>query len=399
MDTKGMIGADIGRLRALASEFTTGADRIDGDLRAVTASMRNTPWQGATADRFRQSWTSVHSTRLRSLSTQLRDAARILRVNADEQERVSNGGSSIGSRSAAAAGAVCALRTGMHTGGTHRTSFAFADYISRIEDVADENAFEILQVSSDPPKYIVLLPGIEVEGWFDSWDTDSIRDLQNAVTGRLLQRDVYAARVAYELQRAGVPAGSEVMLMGHSYGAIAAMNLASDDQFNQPGNASADGAYHVQVTHVVAAGAGVRDWMGRPPDGTNVLLSINRADHVATAIQAGGGQSLADLRVLDESPGFVRMVAERGEHVFFGGVHSSAHEVSPGRVVHEFTAGNDRSGHHYDNYRTGLSSSGDPALSSWEDDAAREYFVGNPEMVSTRVQVFDQAGGVGGGTR
>ncbi len=92
MATQGMIGADIGRLRGLASEFTAAADRIDAELRAVTTSVRNTPWQGTNADRFRQSWNSVHSTRLRALANQLRDAARILRTNADDQQHVSNAG-------------------------------------------------------------------------------------------------------------------------------------------------------------------------------------------------------------------------------------------------------------------------------------------------------------------
>jgi len=98
MATKGMIGADIGRLRGLASEFSSAADRIDAEIRAVSTSVRNTPWQGATADRFRQSWSSVHSARLRGLANQLRDAARILRANADDQERVSNAGAAGGPR-------------------------------------------------------------------------------------------------------------------------------------------------------------------------------------------------------------------------------------------------------------------------------------------------------------
>jgi hypothetical protein len=92
VNTNGMIGANPEQLRILATEFERAANDIDAEIRVTTTSVRNTPWKGATADRFRQSWTSVHTTRLRSLSAQLRDAARSLRENAEDQERVSNAG-------------------------------------------------------------------------------------------------------------------------------------------------------------------------------------------------------------------------------------------------------------------------------------------------------------------
>ena len=47
------------------------------------------------------------------------------------------------------------------------------------------------------------------------------------------------------LRAAGVPAGSSLMIVGHSFGADTALDLAADREFN-------GGEY--TVTHVVAAG-------------------------------------------------------------------------------------------------------------------------------------------------
>lgn len=392
-------GMDVGSVDDLARLLQTSADRLHGIVGDLDRLVGGTPWSGDDGGGFLQGW-PTHKDRLLRAAEGLLGLGQAARSNIGEQIRTS--AAAVGGGAAAAPGSRSIDRTidGHRAGGTHPTSYAFADYISRIEDVADENAFELLQVSVDPPRYLVLLPGIELED-LSFWSADTLRDLETAVPARLLDRDAYAARVMYELERAGVPAGAEVMLMGHSYGAIAAMNLASDPQFNQPGNGASTGPYHVQVTHVVAAGAGLRDWIDRPPAGTDVLLSINRRDHVATSIQAGsqirGDEGYLDsLTVLDELPGVARMAWEGQEHVHFGAVAEDVHRAGDGRIVQEFTAANDESGHHYENYRTGLNAAGSQ-VGTWTDDAARKYFSGNPTMVSTRIEVFDPRYGGGGG--
>lgn len=375
-------GMDAGAVEALGTFLQQRADRLRHLSAEVDTAVRACGWSGSDAEAFVQQWWPQHRARIGSVADDIHGFGQSALNNAAEQRLASGEGGQHG----AGLGAVCALPSGHLPAGVVKTSFAWGDYLSRIEDVADEDAFELLQVSVDPPKYIVLLPGIELGGW----DTDSLRDLNGAVPARLIQRDLYAARVMLELQRAGVPSGAEVMLMGHSYGAIAAMNLASDPQFNQPGNAGNSGAFHVQVTHVVAAGAGVRDWMDRPPPGTDVLLSINRRDHVATLIQAGRtDQGLVDSMTLaDELPGVARAAREGLEHVVFGAVASESITTGDGRVLHEFTAANDPTGHHYDNYRTGFGVA-DGATGDWLDDAARSYFVGHGEMAATRIAVKD----------
>jgi hypothetical protein len=76
------------------------------------------------------------------------------------------------------------------------------------------------------------------------------------------------------------------------------------------------------------------------------------------------------------------------EYLGFGAVESDAYAVGDGRVIHEFSAVDDPTGHHYDNYRTGLGVAGGSA-SDWMDDAARAYFVGNRQMISTHISVRD----------
>lgn len=372
-------GMDVGGVEALGALLQQKAEQLRHLATEVGGAVVASGWAGPDADAFVQQWWPQHRAQLAAVAEGIHGFGQSALNNAVEQRGASGdstgGGVGLGA---------CALPAGHVTAGVVRTSFSWGDYISRIEDVADEDAFELLQVSSDPPKYIVLLPGIE------GVSTDSVRDLDAAVPARLLLQDAYAARVMAELQRAGVPAGAEVMLMGHSYGAIAAMNLASDPQFNQPGNGSATGPYHLQVTHVVAAGAGLRDWMDRPPEGTDVLLSINRRDHVATAIQAGRADvSLVDaMTMADEVPGALRAAREGLEYVGFGAVAQDATSVADGRVLHEFTAADDVSGHHYDNYRTGFASAGGEA-DRWMSDAAKRYFVGHKEMAATRISVRD----------
>lgn len=96
MANQGMIGANIDELRALAGEFDAAANQIDGELWQVTSCVKNTSWLGLLADEFRRIWNAVHTLKLHTLANELHEAARVLRANADEQEKASrdNGGSS-----------------------------------------------------------------------------------------------------------------------------------------------------------------------------------------------------------------------------------------------------------------------------------------------------------------
>lgn len=84
-----MYGADIGELRALAAQFDRAADQLDGCRGALGGQVHSSPWAGADAVRFKGDWSSQYAPRLNTTATRLREAARSLRSNADDQERAS----------------------------------------------------------------------------------------------------------------------------------------------------------------------------------------------------------------------------------------------------------------------------------------------------------------------
>ena len=98
------------------------------------------------------------------------------------------------------------------------------------------------------------------------------------------RRDEYAEDVKAALQRAGVPAGSEVMLVGHGYGGYAAMHLAADRTFNRAG-VDPDGRYSVEVTDAVSFAAATNHYLPRVPPGTTTLV-VASAEDVPAAIES-----------------------------------------------------------------------------------------------------------------
>ena len=68
----------------------------------------------------------------------------------------------------------------------------------------------------------------------------------------------------------GVPLGSQIVIVGHSFGSDTALDLASDPSFNGPQG--------FDVTHVVAAGYDSQPQLDDIPDRTNVLVLQNRDD-------------------------------------------------------------------------------------------------------------------------
>lgn len=121
-------------------------------------------------------------------------------------------------------------------------------------------------------------------------DHGSVRDLDvnafDAAFSRSPHDDRYAAVVAEAVRRAGVPIGSDLLVVGHSYGAGAAVNLASDPVFN---------GEDYSITHVVATGYHADPWLANVAPETEVLLLKNRRDLVVAT------ESVAD-RLVIESP-------------------------------------------------------------------------------------------------
>jgi hypothetical protein len=113
-------------------------------------------------------------------------------------------------------------------------------------------------------RWVVTLPGIRALP-----DTPYPQDLPGAVAALALSQSAYSRAVVAALDRAGVPPGAPVLLVGHSQGGIVAMNLAGDPAFN---------GGRCRVTHVVAAGAPITHKEALP--GTRVLTVENTHDVV-----------------------------------------------------------------------------------------------------------------------
>lgn len=102
----GLYGADVAQLRQLAQKFDDSAATIDeaaSTLNGLVAASH--AWQGPDAGDFRGGWPTQH-TAMTGAATTLRDAAKRLGANADDQERTStDGGTFGGGGSAGGAGA------------------------------------------------------------------------------------------------------------------------------------------------------------------------------------------------------------------------------------------------------------------------------------------------------
>jgi hypothetical protein len=376
-------GMNIAEVESLGSTLRQSADDIARYATMLDKLVQSAPWQGATASKFKTQWWPQQRARLSQIQVDIRGFGQSATNNAADQRRASEAFN---------------LTTpfwmshlpASFAGGLDRQVVArpeprivsFSEFFNRQERLG-QNEFEILKVSDHPPKYIVNLPGIEF-GWRDPWEQDHLRDLRGASEARLTGYDAYADRVKSEMQRAGIPAGADVMLVGHSAGSIAAMNIAKDSSFNQPGNSSSTGDYHVQVTHVLAAGAGLRDWIDDPPKGTNVLMAINRNDVVADVIQDGDLGRLNGPTLYSSAHGVVNDIFDVVD------AHSIPH--GDGRLVMEFSA--NAGGplfHEYANYELGLNAADGPS-EAWMTDAAHMYFAGGGGMQSLQVALPDVVG-------
>lgn len=156
---------------------------------------------------------------------------------------------------------------------------------------------EIALYKNDDGSYVLHLPGIE-DGFAGFPNLNEVADLERtnnfdsprdtfyasrsavAPANRSVDwQNAYAAQVRIAMQAAGVPAGADVMLVGHSFGAYTSLELASDPTFN---SLAGKGGY-VNVRTVVAVAADV-DWrMDDMPPGTSGLIANHAGDKMAFA--------------------------------------------------------------------------------------------------------------------
>jgi hypothetical protein len=272
-----------------------------------------------------------------------------------------------------------------------------------------EDEFQVVRMSDG--RYLVVLPGV-IDLSEPDWGLDdrhrSVRDLdQHAVpssrsTG--VDDNRYARMVADALAVRGVPVGSDLVIIGHSYGADTALDLAADGSFNGPGG--------YRVSHVVAAGYWVQPQLEHVPGGTEVLVLQNRSDvpviveavgaaHVVDAFDArlDGIGSIFDLdpigairnagrsayhdlgiaaaaidRTLDHVDDLVDIgngVITRRPALVVGGARDlvtlepGVRTPRDGHVVAVFDGGLSGAGHHQHDYLAYLSSADDPAVTAF----------------------------------
>ncbi|MFJ6536025.1 WXG100 family type VII secretion target [Paenarthrobacter sp. NPDC091711] len=96
---QGLVGADVGDLRRLSAVMDAEAEKITSLQQQLTAMIQaGSYWQGNDADQFRSRWQSDLHGRLGAAAVCLRTNARALKLNADQQEQASLGGSAGGSK-------------------------------------------------------------------------------------------------------------------------------------------------------------------------------------------------------------------------------------------------------------------------------------------------------------
>jgi hypothetical protein len=179
--------------------------------------------------------------------------------------------------------------------GRHLVARAIGDTGDARQIRPDE--FEIVRL--DNGRYIVVLPGVvDLSAFSPGWHRRhrSVRDLDQAAFGSSRSTGVddnpYARAVWDAVHDAGVPSGAELMVVGHSFGADTALDLAAEPGFN--------GAGGFRVTHVVAAGYHSSPQLPHLPSGTEVLVLQNDRD-VPVILEAVGEAGVTEAAVSSAS--------------------------------------------------------------------------------------------------
>ncbi|MEU9148618.1 hypothetical protein [Streptomyces sp. NPDC048349] len=128
-------------------------------------------------------------------------------------------------------------------------------------------------------RYVLLLPGTS----FVLPSNSTPQDLIGAFDGCLRSDTTYTRAARKLLRRAGLPAGSELMLVGHSLGGLTAMNLAMDVEL----------ASTYRITHVVTLGSPIDN--KRPADHTTQVISLVNKHDVIPMLDGRGPASPNDI--------------------------------------------------------------------------------------------------------
>lgn len=128
-------------------------------------------------------------------------------------------------------------------------------------------------------RYLLLLPGTS----FAKLSNSTPQDLIGAFDAMCDIDTTYTRAVRKVLEYARVPAGAELMIVGHSLGGMTAMNLACDPDFV--------GTW--RLTHVVTVGSPIDN--KRPADPYTAVVSLVNEHDVIPTLDGRGPTSPADI--------------------------------------------------------------------------------------------------------
>lgn len=149
-----------------------------------------------------------------------------------------------------------------------------ADYLKGVTDAyKHDGTVQITTVTDENghPSYVVTIPGTE------TWNPLAGKNSQD-VTGNIITagggRSTMTEAVMLAIEK-NVPAGADVMLVGHSQGGMTAVDIAADPQF----------AAEYEVTHVVTYGSPVENTA--VPPGTS-FLNLQHGSDVVPMLDLNG---------------------------------------------------------------------------------------------------------------
>lgn len=269
-------------------------------------------------------------------------------------------------------------------------------------------------VRHDNGRYTLVLPGV-IDLSRPHWGLDdhsrSVRDVDQFALPSSADATVASNRYAQmvrEYVRANVPPGAEVMIVGHSYGADTALDLAADPTFNNRTTG-------VNVTHVVAAAYFNQPQLDDVPARTQVLVLQNARDaavvgegigYTATEARNTVGRArnaLDDLRELGGA--LLRGDAARvfGEGRELAGqvpralpwpdaaalLGTGVERVDSHTLVARFDGGSEGVGHHQQNYIDYLNTTADPSVRAFMASLSRAGYAGAGQTQAVDVSVPD----------
>lgn len=311
-----LIGLSPEQMQRLSAAFGSASDALAQSRNNVTLAVVSAWWSGSTADRFRAAWAATMVPRLIGASMMLQDESNKVRRQLEQQVLASSAsGVSLGWGGTSSAGSAGAnAKPPERWKPPDRGAGDFANgLLEMTRDDIPSGHFRVIALDGDPPRMIIIMPGVEnlTKGLESAWaalrtgkvPTDAEgralyalvkewsskypheRTMGNAAPAALLgyAADEYAKAVNQKLaafmDEHGIPKGTEVAIVAHSYGSIASGNLVVNEKFN---------GGLVNVTHWMPTAAGQHDVHGLPS--STHMLSVDNAIDPVVHIGALGNE-------------------------------------------------------------------------------------------------------------